>query len=93
MKKTFSPELKARVALEALKETKTINELSSAYSVHPTQINNWKSIVREHLPELFGKKQDNQEKNNRELIDELYRIIGQRDIELSWLKKKLHLDS
>lgn len=93
MKKTFQPELKARVALEALTGTRTINELSGAYEVHPTQINLWKTIVRDHLADLFRDKRNDDAKRHRELTDELYRVIGQRDTELTWLKKKLHLES
>lgn len=93
MKKSFSPELKARVALEALKEDKTINELSGAYGAHPTQIHVWKKQVKEGLANLFRDKRGKHEQNQQALIDELYRLIGQRDTELAWLKKKLHLDS
>ena len=40
--KKFSPEFKAKVAVEALKGHKTTNELASEFEVHPTQINRWK---------------------------------------------------
>ncbi len=41
-----SAELKAKVALEALKGLKTVNELAGQYHVHPTQISQWKRQVR-----------------------------------------------
>lgn len=91
-KRNFSPKHKAVIGLAALKGDKTMAQISSDYQVHPTQINRWKTIVEQGLPGLFSNKSYQQEmEQKQELIDELYRLIGQRDIELSWLKKKLHL--
>src|SRR5688500_1447907 len=42
-RKQYSAEFKARVALEALKGLKTVNELVSPYGVHPTLIAHWTS--------------------------------------------------
>ena len=89
MKKVFSPKQKAEVALEAIKETKTIAQISSAFEVHPTQIGLWKKQAREGLSEVFSDKRKKENVNQNERINELYRIIGQRDAELVWLKKKL----
>ena len=89
MRKTFSPQFKARVALEAIKGDKSTNELASLHAVHPTQINEWKKFVLEGLPVLFNDKRTKDGKTDERRIDELYRIIGQRDVELEWLKKKL----
>lgn len=88
-KKTFSPSQKASVALTALKGNKTFSEISSLYQVHPTQIRKWKNIVQEGLPNLFTDKRKKKELEREQLIDELYKIIGKRDTELNWLKKKL----
>ncbi len=91
MRKTFSPQFKAKVALEAIKGEKTVNELASLYEAHPTQINEWKRIVAEQLSSLFSDKRTKEGKTDQQKIDELHRIIGQRDVELEWLKKKLCL--
>ena len=94
MKKTaYSDKQKAQVALEALKGEKTINQISSQYQVHPTQIQRWKTIVADGLPGLFsqGSKKDKSLTEKDELIEELYKIIGQRETELNWLKKKLNI--
>lgn len=48
-KKTFTPQQKAAVALAALKEQQTINQISSAYEIHPTQIQNWKKQAKQGL--------------------------------------------
>lgn len=92
MQKTIPSKLKATVALEAIRGVKTTNQLSSQYDVHPVQIGIWKKIVQDRSLELFtqARKQEEEEKNA--LIDRLYKIIGQRDMELEWVKKKLHLE-
>ena len=90
--RTFSPQEKAQVALSAIKGEKTMSQISSEYQVHPTQIGLWKKQALENFPELFKdiRKQERQKEftHQREL-DNLYKVIGQRDIELDWLKKKL----
>ena len=53
--KQFGKEFKAKVAFEALKELKTTAELSSEFSVHLSQINQWKKELREQLPGIFAK--------------------------------------
>ncbi len=92
MKKVFTPQQKATVALEAIKGDRTVNQIASAYEVHPSQIQSWKKIVQENLVTLFADKRRKEGGPERELIDELYRTIGQRDIELGWLKKKFQLE-
>ena len=92
MKKVFTPQHKAAVALAAVKGDKTISQIASAYEVHPTQVQQWKKLLLENMSFVFTDKRTKEGKPERELIDELYRTIGQRDIELGWLKKKLHLE-
>lgn len=92
MKKIFSPQQKAAVALAAIQGVKTINQIAGIYEIHPTQIRRWKKIVQDNIPNLFDDHRGKESKTDRQLIDELYRTIGQRDIELGWLKKKLQLE-
>lgn len=90
--RTFSPQEKAQVALAAIKGEKTIAQISSNYQVHPTQIGRWKKQALDNLPELFknNKKRAQQKEFERQNeLDTLYKLIGQRDTELDWLKKKL----
>lgn len=89
MRKQFSKEFKARVALEAMKGLKTTAELSVEYGVHTTQIGQWKKELCEGLPKLFSSKPDAGEKQKEHLINELYKQIGQLQVENDWLKKKL----
>lgn len=91
MKKIFTPKEKANIALMAIREEKTFSEISSSCEVHPKQISRWKKTLEECSPDLFADKRKKKEMENQQTIDELHRIIGQRDIELEWLKKKLHI--
>jgi putative transposase len=87
----YKSDFKAKVALEALKEQKTLTELSGDYQLHSNQILDWKKIIKENAFQLFepGAKAD-KSKQEQELIDRLYRQIGQLQVELDWLKKKLN---
>ena len=93
MRKFLSAKQKATIAIEAVKGLKTINQIGSQYEVHPNQVGVWKKAALERLPELFSDKRNPENKSKDELIERLYKIIGQRDTELDWLKKKLHLDT
>lgn len=89
MKKQFTSSEKAAVVLEALKEQLTVSQISSAYQVHPTQIGLWKKQAKEGLSEIFSDKRKKENRTEEQMIGELYKLLGQRDAELSWLKKKL----
>jgi len=88
-RKTHSPEFKAKVALEALKEIATTSQLTSRYHIHATQISQWKRDAKEGLPEIFRKGKNQRAKTEEELTAPLYEEIGRLKVELDWLKKKL----
>ena len=90
--RAFSPQEKALVALDAIKGDKTVAQISSDHKVHPTQIGLWKKQAVNNLSDLFRdnrKAEKQKEFDHQAELDNLYKIIGQRDIELDWLKKKL----
>ena len=89
-RKIYPKELRARVALEALKETKTIAELSSEYEVHSNMISKWKKHLQENIANVFVRKNE-QDPSDKELIENLYKQIGKSQVEIDWLKKKLGL--
>lgn len=91
IRKTYSGKLKGKVAVEAVKEAKTVAELASQYEVHPTQIKAWKRHVLAHVEELFVDKRRKQEQEQAALVEELYKQIGQLKVELDWMKKKAGL--
>ncbi len=87
-RKRYKSDYKAKIALEALREQKTLSELSGQYGLHPNQITDWKRIVKENAHCLF-EKQNNSVKGKDELIERLYQQIGKFQVELDWLKKKV----
>ena len=88
IRKSYSSSFKVQVAISAIKEERTVAELSSHYSVHPNQIRTWKKELIGNASQVFEKKKSQKEKDKELLIDELYRQIGQLKVELDWLKKK-----
>ena len=87
-RKNFSGAQKAKVALEAIKGTKTINEIAQENSVHPTQVSQWKKELLENAGSLFEGKRGPKPINAQSDPDRLYAKIGQLNMELDWLKKK-----
>lgn len=88
MRRGHDGAFKARVALEALKEEKTIAQISSEFGVHANQIRQWRQKLLDELPQLFTDRRKKRDKEGDELQSELYRQIGQLKVELDWLKKK-----
>jgi len=85
---THSPELKAKVALEAIRGLKTANEIGQEYGVHPVQVSQWKKALLEDSSTLFDKKRGAKPKAEFQTDEKLYSEIGRLKMELDWLKKK-----
>ena len=88
-RKRYSVEFKAKVALEALKEQKTLSELSNQYQIHSVQISSWKKQLLDGAATIFKNSKNNNLKKQQNLEAHLYQEIGRLKIELDWLKKKL----
>lgn len=91
-RRNFSGEFKARVAVAALRQDRTLAELAQAFGVHPGQITLWKKQAQGALPEIFSRRRDAEAARREELVARLYQQIGQLKVELDWLKKKSGLD-
>ena len=80
---------KARVALEALKGIKTIQEIAKEYEVHPAQVADWKKTVQERLTTVFDRDAAGRIEGDfgRER-EELHSKIGELTIKLDFLEKK-----
>lgn len=91
MRKVLNPYQKAKIALAAMKNDKTFAELASLHQVHPSQISEWRELLEKQAHTLFGPNGKNKEGDR---VAELERMIGQREAEIGWLKKKFpHSDA
>jgi len=90
-RKQYSSQFKATVAIEAVKNQRTIAQIASEYSVHPNQVTDWKKQLLSALPEVFVNRRSSTDITNEQLVNELYQQIGQLKVELDWVKKKAGL--
>ena len=94
-KQKVSKEEKAKIVLAILRNDKTANEVAAQYGVHPNIISRWKQTALDGLPDLFEDKRlkiDRNRFNEQEKqLEQACKLVGQRDIELDWLKKKLRV--
>ncbi|NET39998.1 MAG: transposase [Cyanothece sp. SIO1E1] len=86
-RKQYSPQFKAKIAIEAIQGQKTTPELASQYDIHSTMINTWKRQLLENASELYdnGKSASKVKSDSQAQIDELYRQIGQLKVERDFL--------
>lgn len=90
-RKSFTTEFKVKIALEAIKGQRTVNEIASQYGVHPNQVTQWKRQAIESLPEVFSTRRERDAEDEETLKAQLYQQIGQLKVELDWMKKKVGL--
>ena len=87
-RKKYSAEYKAKVALAALRNERTISELSQQFGVHPNMISSWKKALVDNAADTFDKG-DKSRKKVDDKIDELHRQIGKLKVENDFLSRKL----
>jgi transposase len=87
-RKIFSGEFKAKVALEAMRGLKTVNEIAQDFGVHPTPVGLWKKELQEQAVSLFEVKRGAKPVDPSATPERLYSEIGRLKMELDWLKKK-----
>lgn len=88
IRKSYDKKFKAKVALEAIREEQTLQELSQKYDVHPNQIGQWKKQLTDGAADVFERSKKRLEENTDSKENELYQNIGQLKVENDFLKKK-----
>lgn len=87
-RRQFSADWKAKIALEAIKGQRTIQEIASHYEIHPSLVTHWKKKLLEGAAEVFSNGKTAEAGADEELKAELYQQIGKLQVEVDWLKKK-----
>ena len=87
-RRQYSADWKAKVALEAIKGQRTVQEIASHYEVHPTLVTHWKKQLLEGAAEIFSNGKRAAADADEELKAELYQQIGKLQVEVDWLQKK-----
>ena len=75
-------------SLEALRSSKTINQIGQEFDVHPVQVGLWKKTIQEQAKSLFEAKRGPKPIDTHSEPDRLYSEIGRLKMDLDWLKKK-----
>ena len=86
-RRKFSAEFKAKVALEAIKNQKTLAELSQHFEVNPVTISKWKAEFLANMSTVFGGNATMKSEDDSSERDKLYAQIGKLKVELDFLKK------
>jgi len=90
--KSFISQHKAKVALDAIRGSKTLNEIAQEYSVHPTQVSEWKRELLAQASSIYEIKRGPRPVDPSTNPERLYSEIGRLKMELDWLKKKSGID-
>jgi transposase-like protein len=85
----FTSTTKAKAVIEVLREQRTANEIAKQFGVHPVQLSTWKTHALKLFPSLFDLPANDAATKQQVLVDELYRQIGELQVQLTFLKKKL----
>ena len=92
MRKTYSPEFKAKVVRAVLREDKTLSQIAAEHSIHPNLVSQWRDQALDGMTSLFSRSKETdwavQEAAHEQEKHELYAEIGRLTTQLSWLKKK-----
>ena len=88
-RRAFSNDLKFRIVIEAIKGQRQISEIATEFNVHPNQITNWKKQFLDNGPLVFSKKADSRIEDMEEKEEDLFKKIGEQQVELDFLKKNI----
>ena len=80
-RRRFSGELKAKIALEALRGDRTLQEIASKHQVHPNQVSTWKRQAIDGLGEVFSNGGERRRRDHESEIRDLHAKIGELTVE------------
>jgi len=91
MRKKHTPEFKAKLVLETLREEKMITQIASENNISPNMLSKWRTEAVTGMPSIFRKETSEAKLKAvyERKIEELYTQIGRLSTDLEWLKKKL----
>ena len=91
MRNTYTPEFKAKVVREVLREDKTLSQVATAHGLHPNLVSQWRDQALVGMANLFSRAKETdwtaKEAAHEQEKQELYAEIGRLTTQLSWLKK------
>lgn len=87
-RRNLTGSFKAKVALEAIQEKKTVAQIAQEYDLHPNQVTSWKKQLLSSSAYVFEKNEPLANDEDEKLKEELFKQIGQLRVENEWLKKK-----
>ena len=88
-RRRFTADFKAKIALEALRGDKTIQEIASRHKVHPNQVSTWKRQAMDGLGAVFSNGVDKVRVDHESEIHGLHAKIGQLAVERDFLARGL----
>ncbi len=88
-RRRFNAEFKARVALEALRGDKTVQEIAANHKVHPNQVSAWKRQAMDGLSEVFSNGVDRARRDHESDVRDLHAKIGELTVERDFLARGL----
>ena len=88
MAKRITAKVKANIALEALQGHHTVSEIAGKYGVHPNMVTRLKKEAIAKMTTVFDKGEDKRIKELESEKDNLLKIIGKKEQDNDWLKKK-----
>ena len=89
IRQRFTGEFKARVALEALRGDKTIQEIATRHKVHPNQVSTWKRQAMDGLGAVFSNGAERASRDHETEVRDLHAKIGELTVERDFLVKGL----
>ena len=88
-RRKFTPEFKAKIALDAIKEQESLKELGLRYQIHPNLITRWKKEFIKNAASVFKSDKDNKNTEDGVEKQKLYEVIGHQKVQIDFLKKAL----